>query len=538
MKTYGIFVAYSPTARLRAEGLGRYLAAFVNAATHRDDVKIVVAAPSWSRRVLKELFEEQGISTARIDFVGPRTQPLLLRFYHLMDRFRRRRPRKATRWFPKLAAMLKAGMEALVLGLVGTRNPLVFLLYALCLVVVSPVLAIGILLLLVRRAFRLSRLYRRPYRWLIGLSQKLLSWRTDINRGIYDGMLARELELLTKIANRLPNVVAWYAPASTWPTFNQIKAPTLTAFPDLVFLEFPVAFSAHKYGATRVGRNIRKTVAGGHYFVTYSERIKRSVLVHQLGVPPERVKVVPHAPSSLAACVEVQGFADNISASRSFCLALATEALGKLVGPAQGQRFEGAGFKFLFYASQFRPSKNVLTLLRAYNDLLRRRYIGHKLVLTGNGHYEPVSEFIREHRLERDVLCLHDLSEPQLAALYKLADLAVNPSLSEGGMPFTFTEALSVGTPVVMGDIEVTREILTEQPVRDATLFDPYDWRALADKVEWALGNREELYSVQREFYDRVLAKRSWEDVVAEHIAILDEISGQQHPARLWHDRR
>ena len=129
------------------------------------------------------------------------------------------------------------------------------------------------------------------------------------------------------------------------------------------------------------------------------------------------------------------------------------------------------------------------------------------------------------------MLCLTDLSEQQLAAFYRLADLAVNPSLSEGGMPFTFTEALSVGTPAVMGDIEVTREILVDPDIREATLFDPYDWRAVARKIEWALENRDDLYARQRAFYDETLARRRWEDVVAEHVRILDEIAAPPDPA-------
>ncbi|MCA0002003.1 MULTISPECIES: glycosyltransferase [unclassified Mesorhizobium] len=111
--------------------------------------------------------------------------------------------------------------------------------------------------------------------------------------------------------------------------------------------------------------------------------------------------------------------------------------------------------------------------------------------------------------------------------LYKCADLAVNPSLSEGGMPFTITEALSVGTTVVMGDIEVTREIVVDPALRESTLFAPYDWKAMADKIEWALQNRDALYAQQRQFFD-VLAKRTWKDVVKEHIRILDVIAEQK----------
>ena len=50
-------------------------------------------------------------------------------------------------------------------------------------------------------------------------------------------------------------------------------------------------------------------MSGGQKFVTYSERIKRQVLVEHMGVPAERVRVVPHAPSKLDEYVTIRGIA-------------------------------------------------------------------------------------------------------------------------------------------------------------------------------------------------------------------------------------
>ena len=119
--------------------------------------------------------------------------------------------------------------------------------------------------------------------------------------------------------------------------------------------------------------------------------------------------------------------------------------------------------RFLFYASQSRPNKNILTLLRAYRHLLRDRLLGVRLVLTCHPDALPeLRDFVIEQRLVDDVIFLHGLTQQQLAACYRLAELAVNPSLSEGGCPFTLTEALSVGTPVVMARIAVTEEVMRD----------------------------------------------------------------------------
>jgi glycosyltransferase involved in cell wall biosynthesis len=122
---------------------------------------------------------------------------------------------------------------------------------------------------------------------------------------------------------------------------------------------------------------------------------------------------------------------------------------------------------------------------------------------------------------------LRSLSDQELAACYRLADLAVNPSLSEGGCPFTLTEALSVGTPVVMSRIRVSEEVVTDRGLQGLMFFDPYSWEDIANKIQWALTNRTVLLSLQLPLYER-LAERSWSSVVDEYIVLLDQISINQ----------
>jgi glycosyltransferase involved in cell wall biosynthesis len=123
-----------------------------------------------------------------------------------------------------------------------------------------------------------------------------------------------------------------------------------------------------------------------------------------------------------------------------------------------------------------------------------------------------------------DVLFLHRLTPQELAACYRLAELAVNPSFSEGGCPFTFTEALSVDTPVVMARIPVTDEVITCEELRELMLFDPYDWQDMANRIEWGLKNKEVLLQKQKPFYEK-LAQRTWTHVVDDYINILEQIS-------------
>ncbi len=296
--------------------------------------------------------------------------------------------------------------------------------------------------------------------------------------------------------------------------------------PDVVLSDFPIGFS--EVGGERflqVYERVEAAIHGGHHFVTYSKGVKWETLVERYAVKPSNVSVVYHAPNDLSNWVTVNGFSDVEITSKNYCKTLFKRVLKKASNYSYSSTFANNDAKFIFYASQFRPNKNVISLLRAYKYLLNNNFIRHKLILTGHADgFSVVKEFIRDNYLENDVLCVHGLTVQELAACYKLADLAVNPSLSEGGCPFTFSEALSVATPVVMARIPVTEEVLVGSDLQKLTFFDPYDFKDIADRIQWGILNRDELLAVQKKVYE-VLSQRNWTDVVNEHIDLLDRIS-------------
>jgi glycosyltransferase involved in cell wall biosynthesis len=106
-----------------------------------------------------------------------------------------------------------------------------------------------------------------------------------------------------------------------------------------------------------------------------------------------------------------------------------------------------------------------------------------------------------------------------LASLYCLACLAVNPTLFEGGFPFTFTEAYSVGTPSLLSDIAMVRERLADREnetgrLQERMLFDPMNPLDLADKIRWAVANREELLALQQGLFETF---PTWEQVAKQY---------------------
>lgn len=537
MKTFGIYLAYPPTLDLRAQGLGRHLAEFLREAKSASDARFVIACPSWMRKSLRDLLEGVEVSTDAFEIIGPKEEPMFLKLYELYLAYKRRR-RRRSRFLRLVNALKRRLMRDLTRAeglLVTTRSSLLLAVFAL---VALPFATMALAVMFVssfgalcvaawlrlRAGLNRSRLYRQYSRVVPKFTTKPQASSTTVR--LYRLMEESEARLLIKDINSRKDVAAWYAPTAFWPQFNRIEAPRLTCVPDVVLSESPVGFSA--VGGDRFLQtfgSVEATIEGGDHFVTYSEHIKYRTLVDRYQVSPGAIDVVPHGANRLDDLIAVSGFPDNEAATDAFCVSRFESALGKAIGTQQPFNFDSGDVEFIFYASQFRPNKNVMTLLRAYNYLLKRRYVGHKLVLTGHPHSLPeIARFIREHNLQNDVLCLHGLSAQELAACYRLADLAVNPSLSEGGCPFTLTEALSVGTPVVMARIAVTEEVVTDPELQNLMLFDPYDWEDMAARIEWALQNKESLLERQLKLYER-LAERSWKTVVNEYVAILDRIS-------------
>lgn len=542
VKQYGVFLAYQPKVDLRHEGLGRYLAAFLKGAAGRDDVRFTLVCPSWSEEGLRQLLHSEGVPDQRFQIVCPTGKPLVLRVYesYVRHRSRLRRPGMIRGGLTWLKAVREEWIDRVARRLAQAYNigQLLPILLEVAAVACLMLLATPLLVLAAIGGLVVSWTSRLVAGWLgmFGHMRTRLDALISRPQGdplalrLYQYMEDAETERMLGLIDGMAAVRAWYCPTAYWPAFNRIRAPRLLCVPDVVLSEFPAGFSLLGGDPLlKVFETVEETIYGARHFVTYSDEIKWRTLVQRYAVPPENIMPIRHAPSDLARWVSLDDAISTEAHETRYCLSLLNSALAKSTGQ---DTFVTAGgqFRFVFYASQFRPNKNVLTLLRAYRYLLRSRFVGHKLVLTGSRKMSRiVDEFIREQSLDNDVLCLHGLSVQELAACYKLADLAVNPSLSEGGCPFTFTEALSVGTPVVMGRIPVAEEVLTDPELQGATFFDPHDWRDMANRIEWALANRTHLLDIQRKTY-RELAARTWTDVVNEHIEALEKVATSREP--------
>jgi glycosyltransferase involved in cell wall biosynthesis len=157
------------------------------------------------------------------------------------------------------------------------------------------------------------------------------------------------------------------------------------------------------------------------------------------------------------------------------------------------QRFTN-GKPFVLGVAVDRPSKNLYTLIRAF-EKLSRRDADHLLVLVGElrsrrpqsrihsrrvaSTMPPTVDLVRELGVEDRVIITGFVSDAELGALYRGASLFVMPSIFEGfGMPPI--EALAMGVPTLVSGIAVLREITLGAA---EYLDDPRDADAMAERM-------------------------------------------------------
>jgi glycosyltransferase involved in cell wall biosynthesis len=161
------------------------------------------------------------------------------------------------------------------------------------------------------------------------------------------------------------------------------------------------------------------------------------------------------------------------------------------------------------------PLKNAKLVLRALS--LLRSPPDLAMVWVGKAKKKPRS-FFRRFKIEHH----REIPASSLADLVKHARMVLAPSLFEGlGLPPI--EALSVGTPVIVSDIPVKREVFAGVPM---LYHDPNDPRDLARAVKFMLDNEEFGWSMVDAFASKIDLYRP-ETVAAKIVAVYRELGAR-----------
>jgi glycosyltransferase involved in cell wall biosynthesis len=249
--------------------------------------------------------------------------------------------------------------------------------------------------------------------------------------------------------------------------------------------------------ARRARRRLPVMARSSSMIICAARSIKREICEH-LGVEPEKVRVIPDAP-------------------RRIFRPLAPEQT------IETRRRLGVEDQFILSVGTIEPRKNLLNLVRAFEEILRRTQLRPQLVIVGREGWltAELYAFIERAGLKERLLFAGYVSEDELRALYSSCRVCVYPSVYEGfGLPPL--EAMACGAPVVASNIDVIQETVGDA----ARLVPPTDVRLLADAITELLVDEEERRRLSSEGLKRA-AQFTWEETARLTWEVYAEVLGR-----------
>lgn len=325
------------------------------------------------------------------------------------------------------------------------------------------------------------------------------------------------------LATTLSDVQAWII---LYPYFSYglaLDRPVSVIFPDSNPTQYPTFGGTAWSGAgehTTWRDRVARTLRGASRVITFSRHVAVSQAQAEYGIPPDKLRVVPHAPPDLLPQLpflsERRG--NSISRARAGAL-LRSHARNKNRFFFSDYPFEDT--RYIVVSTQDRTTKNLIVVARALQRLIRDDLKDLFVITTAPIHYGAnwtlLPQYLTDMGLESHFISLPALPREVHAALYHCAAVTVHPSVFEGGRgPFPFYESVSVGTPCLMATGPHVNELLEDEPTLSPFTFEPDDDVSLAKMIRETVEMREKVIQVQQDAYDRLLSY-GWPNVAAAY---------------------
>lgn len=265
---------------------------------------------------------------------------------------------------------------------------------------------------------------------------------------------------------------------------------------DLQHVHLPQLFS----GRTRKTRDVQyRAFCSQAKVVAVVASWVREDLVSNLGVPREKIAVIPLAPPISSHPQPTEAECESVR--RKYSL------------PDQ----------FAFYPAQTWPHKNHIGLLEAVARMRSQDGLIVPLVFSGqlNGFHASIAKRARELALSDSVQFVGYVSPLELSCLYKLCRCVLVPTKFEAAS-FPVWEAFVAGRPVASSNVTS----LPEQAGDAVLLFDPYDYVEMAGVIRRLWTDEALRRTLVRRGRARV-ATLSWEKTARGFRAHYRALAGQ-----------
>lgn len=327
--------------------------------------------------------------------------------------------------------------------------------------------------------------------------------------------------LLAAYANAHVRVDGWI---NTFPHFTGSRLLTqrkAAMLPDAIAYDFPIGWDNNHHwgpeGEWVVWRQIaHDTLSDAQAVIAHSKHVARRHGVKLLGLDEDLIRVVPHAPPDLAPILPFIENRKKTPETRKRAAGILRDyAAVKGIDYLRQFPFEEVPFAAL--ATQDRVTKNVGRAAEAIRRMVREDRQNIKLITTAPVHsgaaWTLFPSVVEQQQTHRDIVSLPDLPRDVHAALFHCASVVVHPTFYEGIVgTLTFYEAVSVGTPCIMGVGPHVRELMETAPELSPTTFDPYDIDGMIALIKQVVADPDEAWRLQLAAYEK-RRKRGWVEV-------------------------
>jgi glycosyltransferase involved in cell wall biosynthesis len=170
--------------------------------------------------------------------------------------------------------------------------------------------------------------------------------------------------------------------------------------------------------------------------------------------------------------------------------------------------------RIVMFVGRFVREKGIQVLLNAANVVLSQEP-DTKFLIVGGGHREKLEKFVRWSGLQEKVLFTGFMANRSLHQLYRVADVAVFPSLYE---PFGIValEAMAAGAPVVCSDAGGLREVVLHDQTGTLSFVNN------PESLAWAI--LHVLRDPARARKLNVAARKEWSRIADQTMAVYDRV--------------
>ncbi len=171
----------------------------------------------------------------------------------------------------------------------------------------------------------------------------------------------------------------------------------------------------------------------------------------------------------------------------------------------------GISEPYFVYVGALFPHKNVRTAV----DAIEKVDANFVIVSSDDKFSDSLKEYVKEKALDRKVIFLSGLSDPDMGSLLNGSIAYVLPTFSEG-FGLTGLEAITIGTILLSSNIPVLKEVYGHS----ATYFDPMSDESITEKMKKVLAFKKDIREKNIRESKKILKKYSWRKMAKETLSV------------------